>query len=320
MNRREFIKQTASAAAASVVVGGGVLLLGNRGEAAGKSSAGIYQPKKYQVAAIPDKPVMAVVKDKNWRQATATAIATIGGMGAFIAKGDYVCIKPNIGWDRTPEQGADTHPDIIAELTNLCFKAGAAKVVIIDVPCNSPDRTYNRSGIKAAAESEGAQVLMPDSNQLQDIDFGPESLGEWQALKPILECDKLINVPVVKHHSLSGITAAMKNWLGALDGPRNRLHQNINDNVAELGRLFPATLTIEDATRVLQRNGPTGGRIDDAIVYNTVIASTDPVAADAYSTRFLKRKPADFSYLKTSQEKGLGSVELPANKIAEIGI
>lgn len=320
MNRREFIKQTASAAAASLAIGGGVLILGKRGLAAGKTIPEIYQPKNYRIQIDPDKPILAAAQGKDWRKATAAAIECLGGIGAFIVKGDYVCIKPNIGWDRTPELGADTHPDIIAELTSLCFKAGAAKVVIIDVPCNSPDRTYNRSGIKAAAEAEGATVVMADSNYLQEIDFGPESLGRWQVLKPVLECNKLINVPVIKHHSLSGITAAMKNWLGALSGPRNRLHQGIDDNMAELGRLFQPSLIIADATRVLQRNGPTGGRIEDVITYNTVVASIDQVAADSYVTRFLNKKPADFAYLKIAQDKGVGAMELPRAKLAEIEI
>lgn len=319
MKRREFIKQTAQAAAATFAIGGGVLLLGNRGRGDNKRSIK-YQLKDYGVQVIPEKPLLSAARGNDWRKATLAAIGALGGIEAFIANDDYVCIKPNIGWDRTPELGANTHPDVVAELISLCHKAGARKVVVIDVTCNSANRTYNRSGIKAAAEGEGAEVLMENDNLFAEIDLGSETLGKWQVLKPILECDKLINVPVVKHHSLSGMTGAMKNWFGALTGPRNRLHQGIDRNIAELGKLFQPTLTITDATRVLQRNGPTGGRIDDVITYNTVIASVDQVATEAYAARFLGKKASDFHYIALAEEMGAGISEIPENKIAELEV
>ncbi len=319
MKRREFIVQSAKAAAATAVIGGGVWLLGNRRDEDDIISK-IYSPKNYSVDIDPSHPLLVAAKGKDWRAITTAAIMALGGIGAFVSKGDYVCIKPNIGWDRTPELGANTHPDVVSELVELCLKAGAGRVVVIDVTCNSARRTYNRSGIKEAAEQSGAEVIIAGDNDFTEVDFGLESLGKWQVLKPILECDKLFNVPVVKHHGLSGMTGAMKNWFGALTGPRNRLHQGIDMNLAELTRLFPATLTIEDATRVLQRNGPTGGRIDDVITHNTIIASTDQVAADAYATRFLSKQPSDFGYIALGQEMGLGNAKPTPDKIAEIEI
>jgi len=319
MKRRDFIKQTASAAAGATIIGGGILYFGKRNSGRIQTSP-VYQPKKWGVDRDPDKPVLAAAKIKDWGMATAAALGALGGIETFIADGDYVCLKPNIGWDRTPQMGANTHPDIVAELVRLCLAAKAAKVVVVDVSCNAPDRTFNRSGIKEAAEKAGADVIIPNDGHFANIDFGPDSLGRWQVLKPILECDKLINMPIVKHHSLSGMTAAMKNWFGALTGPRNKLHQNINENVVELGRLFQPTLTVMDATRVLQRNGPTGGNLADVITFNTVIASTDQVAADAYATRYLNLKPASFSYLKMAEELGLGMISPQKEKIAEIEV
>ena len=112
----------------------------------------------------------------------------------------------------------------------------------------------------------------------------------------------------------------MKNWFGVLTGPRNRLHQNININIAELARHFQPTLTVEDATRVLQRNGPTGGSVEDVINYNTIVASTDQVAADSYVTRFLGKKPSDFPYIELAENLGVGISKLPDNKIAELEV
>jgi uncharacterized protein (DUF362 family) len=325
MNRREFIKDTLTAGAAAILVTGGIILLGSRNEASGQKPSAKNQkagkPKDYRVTIDPAKPVLVSAKGKDYRKAVAETLLLLGGMEAFVTKGDVVCIKPNIGWDRTAEQGANTHPLIIAELVKLCIKAGAKKVMVTDVPCNSPDRTYNRSGIRAAAEAEGASVIFPENGQLVEMDFGSDSLGKWPILKPILEADKLINVPVVKHHSLpGGMTAAMKNWFGALSGPRGRLHQDIDNNLVELASLFRPTLTVVDATRVLQRNGPQGGQLSDLITYDTVVASTDQIAAEAYVTRFMNKKPADFPYVKLAQDRGLGIMAPPDDKIVAIDI
>jgi uncharacterized protein (DUF362 family) len=263
---------------------------------------------------------MAIAKGKDYRKAVSSAVAVLGGIEVFVEKGDYVCLKPNIGWDRSPQQGADTHPDIVAELTRLCFKAGAGIVVVVDVTCNAPERCYSRSGIKDAAKAEGAEVIIPNDSHFEYVDFGRNSLGKWRVLKPVLECDKLINVPVVKHHSLCGLTASMKNWLGVLTGPRNRLHQDIHYNVAELAYLFQPTLTIVDATRVLQTNGPQGGRLEDLVIYDSVVASTDQVAAEAYVTRFLNKKPTNFPFIEIAEKKGVGISQLPDDKVAEIGV
>jgi uncharacterized protein (DUF362 family) len=318
MDRREFLKQTAKALAASAVIGGGTLLLGSRQGDNGAANPEAFDPAKYHIDTDPSRPLLVAAKSTDWTAATAAAVAALGGIETFITRGDKVCLKPNIGWDRTPELGANTHPDVVAEMTRLCLKAGASKVVVVDVTCNNATRTYNRSGIKAAAEAAGAQVLIATDNLFTEVDFGADSLGHWQMLTPILECDKLINMPVVKHHSLSGMTASLKNWFGALTGPRNRLHQGIDDNLVDLGKLFRPTLTVADATRVLQRNGPTGGNIDDVIIYNTIVASVNQVAIEAYVTRFLSKTPANFPFIKMADEAGVGISNPPKDKIAEI--
>ncbi|MCD6163653.1 MAG: DUF362 domain-containing protein [candidate division Zixibacteria bacterium] len=319
MKRRDFIKQTASAAAASLVISGGILICGNRNNDAQKVSKK-FLLKNYRVKSKPDWPILSIAHGQDYRRVVASALAIFGGIEPFISKGEKVCLKPNIGWDRTPELAANTNPEVVAELVRLCLKAGAAKVTVVDVSCNDPKRTFNRSGIKAAAEAEGAEVIIPNRNHYAMTDFGDDSLGRWKVLKPVIECDKLINMPVVKHHSLSGITSGMKNWFGVITGPRNRLHQDIHYSIAELGRLFQPTLTIEDATRVLVRNGPTGGRINDVKVCDSIVISPDQVAADAYVARFLNKTPTDFPYIAIAEQKGLGVINPPENKIASVEV
>ncbi|MEI8176860.1 MAG: DUF362 domain-containing protein, partial [Candidatus Omnitrophota bacterium] len=108
-----------------------------------------------------DKDIVVAQGSDPYRM-TRKAIDAIGGMKRFVKKGDIVVVKPNIGWDRTPEQAGNTNPFVVAALVELAFEAGAKRVNVFDVTCNSPQRCYENSGIKAAAEAKGAKVYFPD--------------------------------------------------------------------------------------------------------------------------------------------------------------
>jgi uncharacterized protein (DUF362 family) len=238
---------------------------------------------------------------------TRLAVDALGGMARFISRGDVVTIKPNIGWDRTPVHAANTNPLVVAELVRLVIDAGAAHVVVTDASCNEPNRCFQRSGIWKAAYDAGADVIIPAEHRFRGMRLGGEVLDEWPIYRPLVEADKVINVPVAKHHNLAKYTGAMKNWYGLLGGRRNRLHQNIDVSIADLATFMQPTLTVIDATRVLLRNGPQGGNIADAKDMNIVVASTDQVAADAYACRLVGVNPEDLAYLAMGHERGLGT-------------
>ena len=107
-------------------------------------------------------------------------------------------------------------------------------------------------------------------------------MKQWPVFRPFLEADKILNLPIAKHHSLVGATLGMKNWYGILGGERNRLHQQIHQSLVDLASFMLPTLTLLDGYRILLRNGPTGGSLEDVALKQTVIASTDPVALDAW--------------------------------------
>ena len=186
----------------------------------------------------------------------------MGGMERFVARGETVLIKPNIGWDRLPEQAADTDPGVVAELVRQSLAVGASRVVVTDISCNDPRRCFSRSGIAAAALEAGAQVI--PSGTLTLVPAAMSGLTEGlEVVREVLRADRVINVPVVKHHALAQATLGMKNWFGILGRGRNRLHQSIDRAIAELGAIFRPTLTVVDATRVLVANGPQGGSLAD---------------------------------------------------------
>ncbi len=199
----------------------------------------------------------------------------------------------------------------------LGLDAGAKQVIVTDASCNDARRSFQRSGIWKAAHDVGGTVVIPGEHRFRSMKLRGEVLDEWPVYTPLIEVDKIINVPVAKHHNLCRYTGAMKNWYGVIGGRRNRLHQNIDLSIADLATFMRPTLTVIDATRVLIRNGPQGGNIDDTREMFQVIASIDQVAADAYACTLIGEHPSNIRYLALAVERGLGTVDASSLRVVE---
>lgn len=264
--------------------------------------------RSFSVPPDPTAPEMVIARGDDPRQLVRRAVEELGGIRRFISPGDVVVIKPNVAWDRTPAQAANTNPELVAELVRLCREAGSSSVIVTDVSINEPRRSFQRSGIGPAALAAGAQVILPEERKFREVDLRGEVLGLWPVFEPFLAADKVINVPVAKHHSLTGATLGMKNWYGILGGQRHRLHQRIHESLADLADFMRPTLTVIDAYRVLLRNGPTGGNLEDVALEKTLIAGTDPVALDAYAAKAYWGLDAQrLRYLALASKRGLGT-------------
>jgi uncharacterized protein (DUF362 family) len=251
-------------------------------------------------------------------QLVRRAVDAMGGMGKFVSRGDVVVVKPNIGWDRMPIHAANTNPDVVASVIRLAYEAGAKRVVVADGSCNDPNRCFQRSGIWRAAYELGADVVLPQEHRFRTMRLKGDVLDEWPIFTTLVDCDKVINVPVAKHHNLAKFTAAMKNWYGVLGGRRNRLHQNIDTSIADLATFMRPTLVVMDAWRVLVRNGPQGGNIDDARDMHTVVASVDQVAADAFGCTLIGQKRENLAYLAMGEQRGLGTARWESLRVREV--
>src|SRR5246500_4450234 len=262
------------------------------------------------VPADPALPEMAIIQGDDPASLVRQAGEELGGMRLFVSRGDVVLVKPNIGWDRTPEQAANTNPDVVAEIVRQCLNAGAKRVVVTDISCNDPRRCFQRSGIAEAAQHAGAEVRLPDPSMFKEVDLQGEVLRAWPVLDLFLNVDKVINVPIAKHHSLTGTTLGMKNWNGMLGGPRHQLHQRIHESLVDLADFVRPTLTVIDCYRILVRNGPTGGNLQDVLLKKTLVAGTDPVALDAYVAKaYWNLEASSLPYLKMAANRGLGTYE-----------
>ncbi len=258
------------------------------------------------------------IKEVSADSLVRKAIEAMGGMKRFVSRGDVVVVKPNIGWDRMPVHAANTNPDVVGAVVQLAFEAGAKRVVVADGSCNDPNRCFQRSGIWRKAYGLGAEVVLPAEHRFRTTRMKGEILDEWPIFTTLVEADKVINVPVAKHHNLAKYTAAMKNWYGVLGGRRNRLHQNIDVSIADLATFMRPTLTVIDAMRVLLRNGPQGGNIDDTREVNTIVASIDQVAADAFGCTLIGQSRENLPYLKMGHERGIGTMYWENLRVREV--
>jgi uncharacterized protein (DUF362 family) len=242
-------------------------------------------------------------------------------MGTFVRPGQRVVVKPNIGWDRLPEQAANTHPEVVETVVRLCLEAGAKEVRVFDRSCNDPRLCYRRSGIQEAIERIGdgrVDIFIPDERKYTEVAIpAGVTLKSWLVYEDALAADVFINVPVAKHHGLTGLTMGLKNVMGVLGGNRGQIHTGFDDKIVDANLARPSHLTVLDATRILVAHGPQGGRIEDVRAPGTVVAGTDIVAVDAYATRFFGAAPRDVGHLVRAAERGLGTLELAPIAVKE---
>jgi uncharacterized protein (DUF362 family) len=304
MKRRSFIKKGASAgllAGAAMTLGGRAGLL-----------ASVPQSEPYDLVAVMGGSPEAMFD---------IGIQSLGGIGNFVSKGQRVVIKPNIGWDVTPDRAANTHPGLIKRIIEHCFRAGAKDVYVFDNTCDDWARCYQNSGIEKATKDAGAKIVPGNSESYyQSIEIpGAKVLKSAKVHEQILESDVFINVPVLKHHSSTRMTSAIKNMMGVVWDRRfwhqNNLHQCLADYT-----LFEKKpqLNIIDCYNVMIKNGPRGVSVSDLVEMKSQIISADWVAADAAAARMMELNPAQIDYIPLAHGFGSGNMNLEELNIHRI--
>jgi uncharacterized protein (DUF362 family) len=311
--RRRVLVGLGGVVGASALAAGGIAVYDRHRRFGRASDASV---KDHRVVLSAGASSMVIARGLDPARSVRAAVEGLGGMSSFVSPADTVLVKPNIGWARTAEQGANTHPEVVAEVVRLCREARAQRVIVCDCPVSNARNAFERSGILAAARDAGAEVIMPEDSRYRMVTVSPR-LGTWDVLDPFVFADKIINVPVAKHHPLTGVTCGLKNWFGITAKGRMLLHQNVQQAIAELAALMRPTLTIVDASRVLMENGPAGGNIADVKPTRTIAAGIDPVALDAWATElFPGQKPA--ASLELAAQLGLGRLDYRALSPKEI--
>lgn len=258
------------------------------------------------------KPILVAVRDGDRVTMLDKALAELGGIQAFVKPGQTVVIKPNIGWNSTPERGANTHPSIVGHLTALCLAAGAKSVSVFDNTCDQWQKTYEISGIEKAAKDAGAIVVNGKDETLYRETPIPQGviLKSAKVHSLVLDSDVFINVPVLKHHSSTQMTAAMKNLMGVIWNRDFYHNKGLDQCIADLLTLRKPALNIIDAYHPMVRNGPRGKTVEDVVEMRTLLASTDIVAIDAAAAKLLGHAPADITHVRIGNEMKLGRMNL----------
>ncbi len=265
---------------------------------------------------------LAVACGDDIAEMTRRALDALGGIARFVHKDADVIIKPNICTDYySYEYGATTNPTVAAALISLALGAGAKRVRVMDNPFGGTAQSaYVKSGIQDAVVQAGGEMEIMNPNKFKEADI-PDGIDikKWIFYKDILDADLVIDVPIAKQHGTTGLTLGCKNLLGTVQN-RGQIHSNIHQRIADLTSRVRPALTVVDAIRTLMRNGPTGGNLDDVKMTNTIIASADIVAADAYAATLFGMRGGDIGYIQAAADMGLGTLDLDKVKIEELAI
>jgi len=254
-------------------------------------------------------------------QLVTSAFDAFGGVSSFISQGDIVVVKPNIGWDRKPEFAANTNPDLIKKVAELCYSAGAKTVKVFDRTCNNPQRCYRNSLIEEYASEAGAKVIQLRKNKYITQKFkSGKIIKEWPIYKDYIEADKVINIPVAKVHSLSKVTLGLKNLMGVMGDERGDLHSDFDIKLIDIDQDILPSLTIIDAYRILTGNGPSGGNLADVSLKKTLIMSPCTVTADFVALKLFDLQLPQVGYIKEAVLRNLNRYDLQNLKVKRVSL
>lgn len=307
MDRREFFKKSLMAGLAASAA----MTIGDFR----KVFAGKVPPQR------PPGPFdLVAVRDGEPVQMFDKAIESLGGMKNFVKKNQTVVVKPNIGWDTSPQRGANTNPALVKRIIEQCYNAGAKTVYVFDNTCDNWNKCYENSGIQKAVKDAGGKVVPGNSeNNYQEVEVkNGKKLKKVKIHELILSSDVFINVPVLKSHGSTVITAAMKNNMGIV-WDRGFWHRNdLNQCIADFAGYRKPDLNIIDAYRVITKHGPRGVSEEDVVLMKSLLLSKDIVAVDAAAAKLFGAEPVNVSYIKLAHEAGLGDMDLTKLSINRI--
>lgn len=306
--RREFMKATGMALA--------MASMGTLGCVSSSSpQAGTITPRPTQV-----NNSMVVATEADPVKLVDLALDTYGGLEGIIHKDDKVVVKANYSFARTEAQGASNQPQVLARIMERCSNAGASEVVAIDHTIDNSVLSLERSGIKAAVEKAGFQALaINDSGDYVATTIPGTSLKSVNLSKKLLDADVFINVPVIKSHSTTLLTASMKHLMGVIYDRQDFHISNIDECISDLAAYLRPDLIIADAYRVIMHGGPSGGAPEDLKAYHQLIVGTDPVAIDAYAASLLEISLDKVDHIRLAAKKGVGEPDLSKVSIMKVG-
>lgn len=265
------------------------------------------------------RPILAVAsKGRRVEERVRAAVEALGGIGKFVQPGSKVILKPNAAFSQPPEVGATTNPEVVVAVAKMCKEAGAGEIMIVEHTIDWPSIAFAVNKIEEAARKAGIKLIPANSKAMYrkvDIPEGRRIKSD-EVVKYVFEADVIINLPVCKDHSATGVSLGLKNLMG-LNWDRRRFHVlGLHQCIADLATIIRPQLTILDATRCLLTHGPRGPGV--VAKNDLIIAGADPVAVDAFGCRLLGRRPQDIGHVRIAHQMGLGESNLGKVKIKQV--
>jgi uncharacterized protein (DUF362 family) len=292
MDRREFLKAAAATAVAATL-----------------------NPRRLFAEESPRAVRVVVVHGTDAARMLSAGIESLGGWQAFVRPGGKTTLKINAAWAATPEQGANTTPALVAAAIRACRTAGAGAIVLPENPCSPAEKSFQMSGIGAAAQRAGGRLYEPQAGRdyvTLELSRG-QLLRQVSVVRDVIETDCLINMPVAKTHNGATLTIGMKNWMGSVRDRGHWHRTGLHQCIADFNPAVRAHVTIVDATRIMITNGPRGpGKLEHP---NQLICGTDPVAVDAYAATLFRLQPFDIPYIQLAHDLGIG-----CGKLADVDV
>jgi uncharacterized protein (DUF362 family)/Pyruvate/2-oxoacid:ferredoxin oxidoreductase delta subunit len=257
----------------------------------------------------------------NLEAAVERVFALVGGAENLPKK--RVLLKPNLLTDRRPEQAVTTHPEIVRHVMRW-LKRRDAEVSVGDSPASTANlkNVWQLSGIGAVCAEEGVPLI---SFEQAGARLFEQDGFSFSVAHPVLDADIVVNLPKVKSHSLTMLTAAVKNIYGVLPGYSKTMNHRLYPKLAMFGRLIatiwkvvPPSITLADGIVGMEGQGPANGR---PISLGFLAASKDPFALDRVLCDILRIDARRVPYLVDGVGEGyscvgdavtVGSFEVPS--------
>ena len=308
MDRRTFFKKGIGA----TILAGSYLTLGSR-------------EKLFALASRPQPALpfdLVAIRGGEPDEMFRKGIEALGGIKAFVKRGQKVLVKPNMGWDVPPARGGNTNPKLMTEIVRQCFDAGAKDVYVFDHTCDDWRRCYRNSGIESAVKDAGAKVVPAHTEgYYHEVAVpGGKVVKSAKEHELALESDVFFNVPILKEHGSARLTASLKNLMGDVWDRRFWHGNDLHQCIADFGTYRKPTLNIVDAYYVMKRNGPRGVSVSDLVTMKAQLISADMVAVDSASAKLFGVEPTEVPYIPLAADLKVGRMDLENLNIKRIAL
>lgn len=246
-------------------------------------------------------------------QGVTEALRPLGGMKAFVHKGDRVLIKPNLLTAKHPDRCVTTNPAVVKAVVHLVREAGGIPAIGDSPAVGGLRRVAAQAGIAAVAEAIGCPLV--EFKEVVRVTTGKDyTFRRFEVAKAVLDADVVINLPKVKTHSMMLLTLGVKNMFGCVPGMRKAQwhlragtdHAFFAGMLAELCQLVKPALTIADGVIGMEGEGPGSG---DPRHLGLIVASGNPYALDTAICQIIGAPMDKVPTIQAAQQRGFAGAD-----------